>query len=355
MSKVRIGLVGCGLVALSVHLKNLPRLVSSELVALADPDPNRRERARQLAPQAKIFEDYHDLLALPTIDAVIVSVPYEEHAKATIAAINAGKHVYLEKPFATNLADAQRIVECWQGSDRVVMVGFNYRFHPLYQALKQAIQANQIGNPNSTRSTFCFVPQTGIDWQITRHGSFGAIFDIAPHHIDLVRFLLETDVAEVFMQARSPYSKNDTVLLQLRMVNDVLVQSFFCLHAVEVGQVEIYGTDGKLAVDHYRSLAVEFTTPKIGRFARAKQGLSHLLQPITQSHYLLEKLRSPWHEPSFLRSITHFVNTVRHQQPVFPNVWDGYCNQQVIDAAQESAQTGKIVVLSGIPDILTQS
>lgn len=345
MSKLKIGLVGCGLVALSVHLKNLPKIRDVELIALADPDLKRRERASQLAPQAQVFENYHDLLALPIIDAVIISVPYEYHAEAMIAAIKAGKHVYLEKPFATNLVDAEQMIAVGKNSDRQVMVGFNYRFHPLYQALKQTIQSKKVGEPVTLRSVFCFVPQTGMDWQITRHGSFGAIFDIAPHHIDLARFLLEAEVAEVFVQMRSLQSQNDTVLLQLRMTNDVLVQSFFCLHSVEIGQVEIYGTRGKLGVDHYRSLSVEYTAPKIGHFARMNQGLGQILQPLTQYQYVREKLRSPWNEPSFLRSLNQFVHTLQHQQPVSPNIWDGYRNQQVIDAAQESVRTGKIIIV----------
>jgi predicted dehydrogenase len=328
-----------------VHLKNLPHIQNVELIALADPDLRRRERASQLAPHAHIFENYHDLLALPTIDAVIISVPYEHHAEAMIAAIKAGKHVYIEKPFATNLPDAERMIESWKGSNLQVMIGFNYRFHPLYQALKQAIQSQKVGELVTMRSVFCFVPQTDIDWQITRHGSFGAVFDIAPHHIDLARFLLDAEVAEIFVQMRSLYSQNDTVLIQLRMTNDVLVQSFFCLHSVEIGQLEIYGTAGKLAVDHYRSLALEFTAPKIGRFRRIKQGVSQLLQPLTQSDYILEKLRSPWNEPSFRRSLNQFVQSLQHQQEVSPDVWDGYRNQQVIAAAQESACTGTIITL----------
>ena len=343
MSKLKIGLVGCGLVALSVHLKNLPRIGTVELVAVADQDLKRRERASQLAPQAQMFEDYQSLLDLDAVEAVIISVPYQYHAEATIAALKAGKHVYLEKPFATNLADAEKMVAVCQESDRTIMVGFNYRFHPLYEALKQAIESQQMGELVTMRSVFCFVPQTGIDWQITRHGSFGAIFDIAPHHIDLARFLLNSEVETVSMQMRSLYSQNDTVLLQLGMANNVLVQSFFCLHSVEIGQVEIYGTAGKLEVNHYRSLAVEFTPPKIGHWERVTRGWSQIWQPLTEYNYVWEKLRSPWNEPSFLRSLNHFVQSIEQKQSVSPNFWDGYRNQQVIDAAQESARTGQII------------
>ncbi|MCP9869745.1 Gfo/Idh/MocA family oxidoreductase [Synechococcus sp. Cruz-7B9] len=337
--------MGCGLVALGVHLRNLRRHSRLRLVALADRDHLRRERAHGMAPSARVFDDPYGLLQLPDVDAVIVGVPYEEHATAAIAALSSGKHVYLEKPFATDPDEAGRILAESLRSDRVLMVGFNYRFHPFHRQMRDAIRSGAIGEVLDLRSAFHFSRQVGVDWQLTRHGSFGALFDIAPHHIDLTRFLLDAEVSEVAAKARSLNSHQDNIHLQLVMSTGVLVHCSFALQTAATATVVVSGSNGRLAVDLYRSHGVEFSPgfPSgqggwLGRHA-ARRSL-----PVRGLH-LIEKLRSPWQEPSFLGCLNHFAAAVEAGEVSSPDAWDGYCNQQVIAAALESLRSGASVAV----------
>ncbi|MFM7360989.1 MAG: Gfo/Idh/MocA family protein [Cyanobium sp.] len=343
MARLRIGLMGCGLVALAVHLRNLRNHSRLHLVALADQDPARRERAYRLAPTARIFEDPYALLQQPDVDAVIVGMPYEEHANAAMAALSSGKHVYFEKPFATNVVDSELILAHSLRSDRVLMVGFNYRFHPLHLQLRDTIRAGAIGEVLALRSAFHFTRQSGVDWQLTRHGSFGALFDIAPHHVDLARFLLDAEVSEVAARARSLRSLQDTIHLQLVMNTGVLVQCSFALQTAATALVEVSGTEGRLSVDLYSSHGIQFKPGPPGEEGCRRRREAVHGAFLERGRYLIEKLRSPWHEPSFLRCIDHFSAAVLGGEAPIPDAWDGHRNQQEIAAAQESLRGGASV------------
>src|SRR5690349_4476182 len=128
-STVAIGVIGCGQIAQAVHLPVLSRLPGVRVTALADTDATRLSQAAARVPRAACFSDYARLLATPEVDAVVICAPPALHAEVAVAALKANKHVYLEKPLATTLEDADRVCEVWRQSGRVGMIGFNYRFN----------------------------------------------------------------------------------------------------------------------------------------------------------------------------------------------------------------------------------
>lgn len=348
MSSLKVGLIGCGQVAQSVYLKLLTHLPNVELIALAEPDCGRREEASRRAPRAITFDNYQDLLEIRDVEAVVICLPNLLHADATVAALQKGKHVYLEKPFATNLSEGRRILAAWQRAGVVGMMGFNYRCNRLYQATSQYVQSGKLGELVSVRSVFSTAVKTLPGWKQTRQSGGGVLFDLASHHIDLVHFFFGQEVREVFAALQSQHSECDSATLQLRLDNGLLVQSFFSLSSVEEDRFEIYGQAGKLTVDRYLSLDVEVSDPiyKSARFKRLWQKMRSL----THSAYVLEKLGSPNHEPSYKTALARFVAAVRTNRSAAPDFWDGCRNLAVIEAAEESAKIGRIVSLSNLAD-----
>lgn len=349
MSTLKVGLVGCGKVAQSVHLKILTRLPTVELIAIAEPDPGRRELAKRQAPKVIAFDNYQDLLERQDINAVIICLPNLLHAKATIAALQKGKHVYLEKPFATNLSEGRRMLAAWKQAGTIGMMGYNYRWNRLSQATREYVQSGKLGEIVSVRSVFSTVAKPLPSWKQTRASGGGVMFDLASHHIDLVHFFFEQEVREVYVGLRSLKSEGDSATLQLQLSDGLLVQSFFSLSSVEEDRFEIYGSSSKLTVDRYQSLDVEITDSIYGS-ARLKR-LWQRMHSLTHSPYILEKLRSPNHEPSYQTAITRFVAAVQTNQSAAPDFWDGYRSLAVIAAAEESAETGRVVSLSNFADV----
>jgi predicted dehydrogenase len=321
-----------------VHLNNLARFPHVEIVALAEPDAERRQAASEQAPRAAAYTDYGELLERTDIDAVLICLPNALHADVAIKALQRGKHIYLEKPLAINLEDGAKVVEAWHRSARVGMIGFNYRFNPLHQEVRRHLQAEKLGELVGVRSVFTTAPHRVPEWKQRRQSGGGALLDLASHHVDLVRFWFNEEVHEVRANIRSQRVDADTATLELRLANGLLVQSFFSMSSVDDDHFEIYGRNGKLCLDRYNSWAVEITSSTGGsaplhRFSRAVAWLP-------RSRFAISKLFAQANEPSFAAALAHFVTAARNGGPASPDFDDGFQSLAVIIAAEESARTG---------------
>ena len=141
-TRVRIGVVGCGMVAQAEHLPYLSELQGRfDLVAVADPSRTVREAvaARYGVPGA--HEDYRRLLDAGGLDAVLIASPAATHAEVVLAALEAGLHVFVEKPLCISVADADRIVAARDRAGKVVQVGFMKRYDPAWERMLAELPA----------------------------------------------------------------------------------------------------------------------------------------------------------------------------------------------------------------------
>jgi myo-inositol 2-dehydrogenase / D-chiro-inositol 1-dehydrogenase len=338
MQPLRVGIAGCGRIAQLIHLAILPRLPGVKVVALADPDPLRREDARRRVPAAIALEDYHELLAIPEIQAVVICLPSSQHAEAAVAALRQGKHVYLEKPIATSSDEAESVLEAWKSAGAVGMIGFNYRFNPLFQAMRRAVQSDRLGELVCVRTVFSTSGRDLPEWKKRVKNGGGVLLDLASHHIDLVHFLFGQPVCEVSAGVWSRRSEADSATLDLRLASGLPVQSFVSLDSVEEDRVDVYGRAGKLTVNRYRSLDVELSDvdAKLDPLRCIGRGLRML----RSSSHIVRKMRSPGHAPSYHAALSHFVDAVRSNRPASPDFSDGYRSLLVVKAAEESAGKG---------------
>lgn len=345
MPSLRVGLIGCGRVGQSVHLEILTRLPNVELVALAEPDPRRREQARSRAPAARALAGYEDVLRLPDVDAVVICLPNALHADAAVAALEQGKHVYLEKPLATSLDQGQRILAAWR-TGLVGMIGFNFRFNSLYRAVRRLLGSDTLGELVGARTVFARPARPLPAWQQVRQSGGGVLLDLASHHVDLVCHLLRQDVRDVFAVVRSQRGEGDTAQLQLRLADGLPVQSFYSHNAVDDDRFEIYGSAGRLAVDRYGSLDVELSRPAENYRLVTLKRLWRGLRSLRHGRRWLAKMHAPAHEPSYTSALERFVAAARANRPAGPDFLDGYRSLAIIDAAEESARTGRVVAVA---------
>jgi predicted dehydrogenase len=340
---IRIGLLGCGSIARSAHLPSLARIPGATVTAIADGNPANLSAAASLAPSARQVDDYAAVLEMPDVDAVVIALPPALHADAALAAIERRKHLYVEKPLATSLADAERVATAWAGSALTGMMGFNYRFNPVVQRARARLTARAVGDVVAVRTVFSTSRRAIPPWKQRRETGGGVLLDLAVHHIDLVRFLLGADVARVNAEIDSAASGEDTAFLQLRLTNGVTVQSMCSLSAVDEDRFEVFGSTGKLTIDRYRSLRVEETPAVTG--GALGTAASRLAGELGAAPYALEKMRSPMHDPSFPAAMTAFVNAIEHRLPGSPSLADGLTTIAVIDAAERSAKSGGAIDL----------
>ncbi len=306
---------------------------------MAEPDLRRRGQASDLAPEAITVTDWREVVNHAEVDAVIVCLPTAMHAEAALAVLNARKPLYLEKPIASELPDALRLVEVARNVATTAMVGFHLRFHPLIVELKQQIRSGRIGRILAAQSIFATHADAMPTWKADRKSGGGVLLDLASHHVDLLRFIFDAEIEEVFARTDTIKSEVDTATLDLRLRGGVTAQSFFSLRSAEENQIELLGTEGRLRVDLYRSAGVEFAAPF--RHADAKAFVTGL--PATAWRRANQIIRSRTvGSPltcAYRAALTAFVRAASRGEKAACTLEDGYASLATIDAAEQSARS----------------
>lgn len=207
---LKIGVAGVGVMGRN-HARVLADIRDFALSAVFDPDQATAQGVAALY-DAAAFTAADDFVAAG-LDAAVVATPNRYHADLSVALLERGVHVLVEKPIAATVADAQRMIDAAKANDRVLMVGQVERFNPAVEAVKRAIQGEDV-----------------ISIQITRVGPFpprmgdvGVVIDLAVHDIDIIRHLTDSEIVEVQPQlARTKAEREDTALLQFRLANGVI-------------------------------------------------------------------------------------------------------------------------------------
>ncbi|WP_336779163.1 Gfo/Idh/MocA family oxidoreductase [Pantoea sp. USHLN256] len=152
LKPVRVGLIGAGRMG-SFHAENLAwRVPGATLAAVADPQPGAADALTNKLGVAKAYSDLHALLQDPEIEAVAIAAPARTHAEWVIAAAQAGKHVFCEKPMAVTLDEADRAIAAAKSAGVVLQVGFNRRFDSGFAAAIAAVKAGENGTTQLSRS-----------------------------------------------------------------------------------------------------------------------------------------------------------------------------------------------------------
>jgi myo-inositol 2-dehydrogenase / D-chiro-inositol 1-dehydrogenase len=160
---MKFGLIGYGLWG-QHHAASIVKAPDAELAAIACGDGASAEAARQAYPDVPLYTDYRELLARDDIDAVDVVVPNHLHCEVGVAALEAGKDMLLEKPMALTVAECDRLIEAADRNDRIMTIGHEFRLSTQWGALKEIIEAGDIGEPlyaNVSLFRFPYRPGTG--------------------------------------------------------------------------------------------------------------------------------------------------------------------------------------------------
>jgi predicted dehydrogenase len=288
-----------------------------------------------------VYARNEELLARNDVDAVIVSGPTHLHAELVIAACAAGKHVYLEKPIASSTTDGARVVDAAERAGVTVMLGFNRRFHPLYEQARELIHDGRLGRIHAVQTTFCELaaPDTMPEWKRSRATGGGVLLDLASHHIDLLRWFLSDEVATVSASIDSELTEHDSARLQLTMRGGAQVQSWFSCRTAVSDWFEFAGEQGTLRVDRHRPRVSLRVPRRLGYGVRT----ARLAPPPDVAAWWLKRMVRPSQEPSYRRALAAFVSGLRGQSPAVPGLVDGMRALEVVEAAEESARRGAVV------------
>jgi myo-inositol 2-dehydrogenase/D-chiro-inositol 1-dehydrogenase len=191
---LRLGIIGCGKVVEKYHLPALKRSTTWTLAAACDPSPERRRWVQNAMPGLLIFERHGDMVNEVPLDAVIVATPPATHFALGVQALEAGLHVLVEKPMALNVEEAHRMVEAARSARKLLLVGFNRRFHLVYTRLQAQLRG---ANVSSMSSRFIFDTRAWGAHLGNDSAGGGVLDDVVCHQVDLLGWLLGRQAARV--------------------------------------------------------------------------------------------------------------------------------------------------------------
>jgi len=188
---VRAGVVGLGYWGPNLA-RNLAAIPGCDLAWLCDPREGAVARPSRSFPSARVTGDISDLLGDPSLDAILLATPVPTHAELAVAVLGAGKHCFVEKPLATNVADAERVAEAAEAAGKVLMVGHLLEYHPAVGRLKELIDGAELGDPYYVYTNRLNLGQLRADEN--------ALWSLGAHDVSVVLHLIDEDPAECLAQ-----------------------------------------------------------------------------------------------------------------------------------------------------------
>ena len=198
MNRLRIGVIGLGWFG-EIHCETIVGVPHLELAALCTRTPDRLAAMAQKFSVKKAFRDYREMLADPDIDAVSIVTMWDQHTDPTLAALAAGKHVFLEKPMASTVADCNTIIAALKSAKGILQIGHICRFNPRYRMAKQAIDAGKIGRIVALSSR----RNIPAAWTPEILNKIGPIVGDAIHDTDLMLWFTGDRIASAYAQTVS--------------------------------------------------------------------------------------------------------------------------------------------------------
>lgn len=334
---VKIGIIGAGRIG-KVHLQSITYHVKNAVVAaVADPFMNEEtEKFIKGMGVAKVTKDYKEILADPEIDAVMICSSTDTHSSISVEAINAGKHVFCEKPVDHSIEKIQAVADALEGKKLKFQVGFNRRFDHNFAAIRKAVDDGRIGQPHIVKIT-SRDPEPPNPAYIKVSG--GIFLDMTIHDFDMATFLVNSDVEEVYVQsavlvdpAIGEQGDVDTAIITMKMANGAL-----CV--IDNSRKAAYGYDQRAEVFGSKGMVSTSNDTLSSAVIADENGVTGE-KPL---FFFLERYMQ-----SFTEEVTQFVDAIENDKDVPVGIHAGMQSVKIGLAAKKSVAEHRPVKLSEI-------
>lgn len=216
-AKVRVAVVGAGYWGIN-HVRTFAKLDGCQLTKVCDQSEASLKRAAGLAPGAKLTTRFDEVLSDSEVDAVVLCTPAVAHARQTLDALAAGKHVFVEKPMTLTVADAQAVTQRAEELGKVMMVGHLMLYHAGVNRLREMIQAGDVGD-------VYYLYALRVNLGKLRKDE-NAMWSLAPHDISIIQYLLGQTPVTVAARGQSYLQPGvqDVVFLNLEFSGGQMAQ-----------------------------------------------------------------------------------------------------------------------------------
>lgn len=352
MKKLRIGMIGAGNIACA-HLDAYKSVENAEIVAICDINPDRLEETAEKYGIDNRFLSVEDMLASCELDAADVCVWNVNHAKCSIAALNAGLHVLCEKPMAYSAKEAEEMLAVAKKNNKLLMIGFVLRFSDNARIAMDFIENDYLGEIYHTKATYLRRHGAPGGWFCNKELSGGGpVIDLGVHVIDLTRYMMGSPKpVSVYAVTQNklgnrPYLKNDvgwkpkdasdddiyniedfgTAIIRYDNGATTLLEASYSLNGDSVTGQEIFGTKGGFKI--------------CGNDFKLYTEMNGYLADVTPQTNNLKKGCD-----LFVAEMAHFVDCALNGTECRASAEDGIVVMKILDAIYKSAETGHEAVI----------
>jgi len=341
-----VAVIGAGAIGID-HIRSFQSHPAARVVGLAEVSPERGRDAADTCGIDILVTDYRELLQRPDIDVVSIALPNFLHAPVGLEALQAGKHVMIDKPMATHAREAAKLIATATKKRRRLMVGQNMRFTAEIQTAKKLITAGKLGEVYHAKTAWCRrsgIPRIGSWFTQKQFAGGGCTYDIGVHALDRTLFLMgEFDAAAVSGQTYSklgplgrgdgdwgrgeidPKAKFDVddlaiALIKLKSGRTVLLETSWAAHLPDRDLVsaQVLGTDAGLLLNPLR-----------------------MIRPSRQGYITQElKTSTPLVDPN---RMVHFIDVLLGKAAPYVKPAESLAVQKILDAIYQSTETGREV------------
>jgi myo-inositol 2-dehydrogenase/D-chiro-inositol 1-dehydrogenase len=332
---VRIGVLGTGRIG-RMHADLLSRRVTgASLAAVYDASAERaQETAARLGvrPAANAAE----LFGSPDVDAIAICTNTDTHVDAIVAAAATGKAIFCEKPVSLDLADVDRALAAVSRAGVLFQVGFNRRFDPAHQSVREAVASGAIGDVHLVRISSRDPAPPPLEYARTSGGLF---LDMTIHDFDMARYVTGSDVVEVFARGTVRITPELQELGDIDTAVVTLLHESGALTVIDNSRQAVYGYDQR--VEAFGSLGMAASDNPLAHtgLVRTVDGT----RTATLPYFFLER-----YIPSYLAQWDAFVTAVNHELPAAVSGADGRAPLAIGLAARRSLDEGRVVRIAEI-------
>jgi myo-inositol 2-dehydrogenase/D-chiro-inositol 1-dehydrogenase len=334
--KMNVGVIGAGRIG-KVHAENLAlRIQETNVVAIADVVLSAAQETGTRLNIPMVTADTLEVIQSPEVDAVIICSATDTHTEIIIEAAKAGKHIFCEKPIDLSLKRIDEALAAVEAAGVKLQIGFNRRFDPNFRRIRQAVEQGEIGQPFRLHLVSRDPAPPPISYVKVSGGMF---LDMTIHDFDMARYLIGSDVEEVYTAAGvmvdpaiGEAGDVDTAVIMLKFANGVIGTIDNCRKAVYGydQRAEVFGSGGNAGTsNNYANSAVISTKESI-----------HRDLPL---HFFVER-----YTESYLAEMRAFVDAVLNDKPVPVTGADGRAPVVIGLAARKSYDENRPVRLDEI-------
>lgn len=338
--KLKVGVVGCGKVAQTLHLYEYSVNPNAELAALCDVDEGRLKLCADKYAVTRTYDSYEKMLAESGVEAVSICLPNYLHHPVAMAALKAGVNVLVEKPMALSSKQAQEMIDTAKAAKKVLMVSQTQRFSPVHRKAKEVMDSGVMGKVLHLATSFGHPGPEGWSpwgkWFFEKDkAGFGPMADLGIHKADLVRFLTGKEVAAVAAFMARNEKKNtdveDNFVATLKFTDGTLgtLTTSWTVKGAETNYTYLYCENGTLAIAAYPGRPL----------------VAFMVKPVCTIDFPVPPIHSNVEGTWRLGVIDNFVNAVRGKEKCLVPGEEGKKALDIILACEEAAHTGKTVTL----------